>query len=128
MFVTILLCVFVGDQMRHNLESAQYLWESYYKIIITNKYILLFLYIFKCMDVYLQPKVYCDLTQNKILILHHHDHHHHHVVPQARISLTLFRHFSLSFVASGRSSEPHPVSSHSCWMYVRAGRPAFARP
>ena len=22
----------------------------------------------------------------------------------------------------------HPVSSHSCWMYVRAGRPAFARP
>ena len=27
-----------------------------------------------------------------------------------------------------RSSGPHPVSSHSCWMYVRAGRPAFARP
>ena len=23
---------------------------------------------------------------------------------------------------------PHTVSSHSCWMYVRAGRPAFARP
>ena len=22
----------------------------------------------------------------------------------------------------------HPVSLHSCWMYVRAGRPAFARP
>ena len=22
----------------------------------------------------------------------------------------------------------HPVSSHSCWMYVRAGHPAFARP
>ena len=22
----------------------------------------------------------------------------------------------------------HPVSSHSCYMYVRAGRPAFARP
>ena len=54
--------------------------------------------------------------------------HHHHVVPQARISLTLSRHFSLSFIASGRSSGPHPVSSHSCWMYVRAGRPAFARP
>ena len=55
-------------------------------------------------------------------------HHHHHVVPQARISLTLSRHFSLSFIASGRSSGLHPVSSHSCWMYVRAGRPAFARP
>ena len=46
----------------------------------------------------------------------------------ARISLTLSRHFSLSFIASGRSSEQHPVSSHNCWMYVRAGRPAFARP
>ena len=40
--------------------------------------------------------------------------HHHHVVLQARISLTLSRHFSLSFIASGRSSGPHPVSSHSC--------------
>ena len=38
------------------------------------------------------------------------------------------RHFSLSFIASGRSSELHPVSSHNCCMYVRAGRPAFARP
>ena len=65
---------------------------------------------------------------------HHHRnirayiYHHHDVLPPARISLTLSRHFSLSFIASGRSSEPHPVSSHSCWMYVRAGRPAFARP
>ena len=55
-------------------------------------------------------------------------HHHHHVVPLARISLTLSRHFSLSFIASSRSSGLHPVSSHSCWMYVIAGRPAFARP
>ena len=46
----------------------------------------------------------------------------------ARISLSLSRHFSLSFIVSGRSSGQHPVSSHSCWMYVRAGRPAFARP
>ena len=55
-------------------------------------------------------------------------HHHHHVVPLARISLTLSRHFSLSFLASGRSSGLHPVSSHSCCMYVRGGRPAFAWP
>ena len=34
----------------------------------------------------------------------HHHHHHHHVGPPAQISLTLFRHFSLSFIASGRSS------------------------
>ena len=54
--------------------------------------------------------------------------HHHHVVLVALISLTLSRHFSLSFIASGRSSKLHPVSSHSCWMYVRAGRPAFVRP
>ena len=54
--------------------------------------------------------------------------HHHHVVPLARISLTLSRHFSLSFIASGRSSWLHPVSPHSCCMYVRAGRPALARP
>ena len=55
-------------------------------------------------------------------------HHHHHITLVARISLTLSRHSSLSFIALGRSSWQHPVSSHSCWMYVRAGRPAFARP
>ena len=54
--------------------------------------------------------------------------HHHHVVLVTRISLTLSRHFSLSFIASGRSSGLHPISSHSCWMYVHAGCPAFARP
>ena len=52
----------------------------------------------------------------------------HHVLPAARISLTLSRHFSLSFIASGRSSGLHPVSSQSCCMYVRAGRPAFVQP
>ena len=55
-------------------------------------------------------------------------HHHHHIALVARISLTLSRHSSLSFIALGRSSGRQPVSSHSCWMYVRAGRPAFARP
>ena len=54
--------------------------------------------------------------------------HHHHIALVARISLTLSRHSSLSFIALGRSSGQQPVSSHSCWMYVRAGRPAFARP
>ena len=55
-------------------------------------------------------------------------HRHHHVVPPARISLTLSCHFSLSFIASGRSSGLHPVYPQSCCMYVRAGRPVFARP
>ena len=54
--------------------------------------------------------------------------HHHHVALVARISLTLSRHSSLSFIALGRSSGQHPVSPHSCWMYVRACCPAFARP
>ena len=54
--------------------------------------------------------------------------HHHHVVPLARISLTLSRHFSLSFITSSMSSGLHPISSHSCCMYVRAGHPAFSWP
>ena len=49
-------------------------------------------------------------------------------MPLAQISLTLFRHFFLSYIGFGRSSGLHPVSSHSCSMYVLAGRPAFARP
>ena len=64
-------------------------------------------------------------------LLHHDEvgyHHHHYIVLAARISLTLSRHSSLSFIALGRSSGQHLVFSHSCWMYVRAGRPAFARP
>ena len=69
-------------------------------------------------------------TQKKILVWRsfslnkEQNHHHHHVVPLAQISLALSRHFSLS----GRSSGLHPISSHSCWMYVRAGRPAFPWP
>ena len=47
----------------------------------------------------------------RICIYHY---HHHHVVLEARISLTLSRHFSLSVIASSRSSGQHPVSSHSC--------------
>ena len=46
-----------------------------------------------------------------------HNHHHHHVVLVAWISLTLSRHSSLSFIALGRSSGQHPVSSHEC-MFV----------
>ena len=73
---------------------------------------------------YLYMRVLCKYIYT-IYIYHH---HHHHIVLAARISLTLSRHSSLSFIALGRSSGQQPVSSHSCWMYVRAGRPAFARP
>ena len=45
----------------------------------------------------------------------------------ARISLTLSRYFSLSFIASGRSSGLHTASSYRCCMYVRAGCHDFSR-
>ena len=41
-------------------------------------------------------------------VLNPFDLHHHHVVSPAWISLPLSRHFSLSFIASGRSSGLHP--------------------
>ena len=69
-----------------------------------------------------------SLKHVKIIYLYLETNHHHHVVPLARISLTLSRHFSLSFIASGRSSGLHPVSSLTCCMYVRAGCSAFAQP
>ena len=55
-------------------------------------------------------------------------HHHHNVGPPVQISLTLSRLSSLSFITSSRSSGLYPVSSHSCCMWVRAGRPALVRP
>ena len=82
--------------------------------------LLFFLYVFVCIDIFggtFSP------------ILSHRNHHHpHHVVRLAGISLTLSLHVSLSFIASGWSSGLHPVSSHNCCMYVRAGRPAFDWP
>ena len=49
-----------------------------------------------------------------------------HVPPQAWISLTLFRHPSLSSIAPDRSSRLHPVSTQSWCIYVLASRPALA--
>ena len=51
-----------------------------------------------------------------------------HDVRLAWISMTLSLHVSLSFIAFGRSSGLHPVSSHSCCMNVRDGRLAFDWP
>ena len=77
-------------------------------------------------------KFYVLLTSIYIYIYihhhYHHHHHHHHVMPLAQISLTLSRHFFVSFIASGSYSRLHPVSSHSCCLFVRASRPAFAWP
>ena len=80
----------------------------------------------KCFHI-LFSRIYNDYINIYWKCMYFH-HHHHHIALVARISLTLSRHSSLSFIALGRSSGQHPVSSHSCWMYVRAGRPAFAWP
>ena len=88
-------------------------------------YIYIYILSFKFLNkILLSSKVNMLRFSNNILNNQsgYHHHHHPHVVLVARISLTLSRHFSLSFIASGRSSGQHPVSSHSCWMYVRAGR------
>ena len=73
-----------------------------------------------CMYIHTHTHIY--------IYIYHHHHHHHHVMTLARISLNLSRHFPPSFIAFGRSSGLHPTSSHSCCMYVRDGRPAFAWP
>ena len=76
---------------------------------------------------YIYIYIYISLTTSDDWSFHSY-HHHHHVTLVARISLTLPSHSSLSFIGPGKSSGQHPVSSHSCWMYVRAGRPAVTRP
>ena len=87
-----------------------------------------FMYVCICMYIFAWVYVCMSVCIYVCVCFWIYQHHHHHVVPVARISLILSRHFSLSFIALGRSSDQHPVFSHSCWMYVRAGRPAFARP
>ena len=90
-----------------------------------HTYIYIHVYIYIYIYIYIREYIHIDMY---IYIHIYHHHHHHHNALVARISLTLSRHSSLSFIALGRSSGQHSVSSHSCCMYVRAGPPAFARP
>ena len=87
-----------------------------YSIFVIYVYIYIYIYTHSHTHVYIWIYIYIYIYI------------YYHVVPPARISLTLCRRFSQSFIASGRSSGLHPVSSHSCCMYVLAGRPALARP
>ena len=91
----------------------------------TQLYDIKYSYLMPIISIYMYSFKYSYLI---LIIYTQYHHHHHHVVPPARISLTLSRHFFLSFITSSRSSGLHPVSSHSCCMYVWAGHPAFARP
>ena len=103
------------------IKCEQKEWDTpphihiYIYIYIHEIYIFIYIYIYMKYIIHIWN-----------IYIYIHIYHHHHV-PQARISLTLSHHFSLSFIASGKSSVLHPISSHSCCMYVRAGRRAFAR-
>ena len=103
---------------------------TYTLIYIKKLYTDTLTYIHTYTNIYIHSYIHKQTYTYTLIYLHRHihHHHHHHVALVARISLTLSRHSSLSFIALGRSSGQHPVSSHSCRMYVRAGRPAFARP
>ena len=103
--------MFANKSLLLNCDCCIYQYLKPFNCVQTNKLRL----ISKC--VYKSYMYEQDLTLNNLPWL----------IP-VQISLTLSRHFSLSFIASDRFSGQHPVSSHSCCMYVRAGRPAFARP
>ena len=65
------------------------------------------------MEMYSTAMQICKYEKNHN-VFHHH--HHHQVALVARISLTLSRHSSLSFIALSRSSGQHPVSSHRTYL------------
>ena len=77
-------------------------------------YIYIYIYTCGCMYVYVSVGlcIYEICLCMRLCVYMYH--HHHHIVLAARISLTLSRHSSLSFIALGRSSGQQPVSSHSC--------------
>ena len=106
---------------------SAYMWCIH--IIVWTRPI--YIYIYACLQFDYLPTgdnwslFCCSFNHVYETILHRH--HHHYAVQPARISLTLSRHFSLSFIASGRSSRLHPISSHSCCICVQASRPAIAQ-
>ena len=67
-------------------------------------------------------------TNTKIMLAVVSFHIHHHVVPWARISLTLFRHLSLSSIAFTRSFRLYSVSIQNSCALVQARRPTPACP
>ena len=119
----------------HHYRLIFFRFNPFYILLVhktMGKFYLLkpvYLKYFLCVrTVYITGFWMCHLVYLVFRSVEYYGNHHHHVVPPARISLTLSRHFSLSFITSDRSSGLFSVSSHSCWKYVLAGRPAFARP
>ena len=130
MFYKISFLFFGGHFCFSSESSRPRNWAQKYKIREQNNYNGCFLFHYCFIDTgvlsFRIVIIFVNSQFKKVYIYIYH--HHHHVVPPARIPLTLSRHFFLSFIASGRSSGLHPVSSQSCCMYVQAGHPAFARP
>ena len=139
-----LLLVFINRQNALNnpfsvfsisLNSLlSYIYQSIYPFIYLSIYLSLrSIYISRLVSIYLSIYVPVYLFQFLSIYLSRNLSiyiyiYHHHVLPPKLISLTLSRHFSLSFIASGRSSGLQLVSSHSCCMYVLNGHPALAPP
>ena len=100
------------------LKILFYPLSLFYIYIYIYIYIPLFLSLCLCVHIYIYIHTHNHLCLSVSLSIY--IYHHHHVVLVARVSLTLSRHFSLSLIASVRSSGLHPVFSHSCWMYVQS--------
>ena len=117
LYIYIYIYIYINVHICIHIYVCIYMYFIYMYIYICIYICILYIYIciYICIYIYVFYIYICI-------------YYHHHVVRLARISLTLSLHVSLSFIASGRSSGLHPVSSHSCCMYVRAGRPAFDWP
>ena len=113
---------YLNCQFRNKTENFKKLTKHFTK----NNFEINYYFITNVNGWFLSLIAYQLFVQFKVKL--HHHHHHHHVTPSARLSLILSNHPSVSSIASGRSSELHPVSAQSCCINVRAGRPAFARP
>ena len=120
-----------------------YIYSYIYIHIYIYMYIYIYIYIYIYTSIYIYTYIYTSIYIYTYLYIYIYTYihtytyiytyiyiyiYHHQFVSPARISLTIARHFSLSLIAFGRSSGLHPVSSYSCCMYVRTGRPAFAWP
>ena len=91
-----------------------YIYIYIHRYIYIHKYIYIYIYIH--INIYIYIYIYTYIYTHTYINIYHH--HHHHIVLAARISLTLFRHSSLSFIALGRSSGQQPVSSHIKYIYT----------
>ena len=90
------------------------------------KLVIVCKYLYVCAHKILRFQLFCILVSQVLciryvgLIIHHHR--------TKRYPRPSFANSPFSFLASGRSSGLHPVSSQTCCIYVRAARPVFAQP